>query len=277
MEARTRLRKFLSVTHSVRVLRQENKGVARTRNELCSRAGGDLIAFLDADDIWHPEYLSVQSTRFREHPQAVALFTGQVLFHGHDDYTWDSRDALGSYTSEVVGPIEFFVRLCTTGRYGSAFCCVPKEIVTQAGPEPFSSTLGSAEDFYMFSSLCLLNRIIVRTPAQLVAYRRTPGSLSANRLKISGDSLEAFRLLESRFHKQAWPDLVEEFDRRFASARRTYSRCLMATGRVLEAREQLRGSLANSHDPASRARALALLLLTYMPSRAQPRWLSQTP
>src|SRR5580658_2014305 len=38
----------------VQVFRQENSGLAAARNALFRRATGDLVAFLDADDIWHP-------------------------------------------------------------------------------------------------------------------------------------------------------------------------------------------------------------------------------
>lgn len=265
-----------SYEQRVHVFRQENRGVAAARNALCARASGDLIAFLDADDIWHPDYLAVQANRFTEYPQAAAFFTGQMVFSGYGGYTWDGCETANTWTREMIGPVAFFARLCKTGKYGSAFCCVPKEIITHAGPQPFSSTLASAEDFYLFASICLLNRNVIYTPTPLVAYRRTPGSLSANRIKIFAEVVEAFRLLERRFHEEARPGLVNEFDLRFASARRTYCRCLMLAGRIPEAREQLLLSLENSHNPESLTKSLAMLLLTYLPSLVQPRWAIHT-
>ena len=42
----------------INLISQENKGVSKARNLGISRAKGDLIAFLDADDEWKPQFLS---------------------------------------------------------------------------------------------------------------------------------------------------------------------------------------------------------------------------
>src|ERR1035438_3553301 len=62
-----------SFTSRVTVLHQVNQGVASARNELVARSQGDLVAFLDADNIWHPQYLEAQRKLATAHPDAVAF------------------------------------------------------------------------------------------------------------------------------------------------------------------------------------------------------------
>src|ERR1035438_3408854 len=51
----------------VTVFRQSNQGAAHARNFLCAQARNDMLAFLDADDIWHPRYLEVQQRLIERH------------------------------------------------------------------------------------------------------------------------------------------------------------------------------------------------------------------
>lgn len=50
----------------------ENKGAAYSRNRATVLAKGDFIAFLDADDLWHPEKLEQQLRFMSEHNCAVS-------------------------------------------------------------------------------------------------------------------------------------------------------------------------------------------------------------
>lgn len=53
----------------VRYLRQDNAGPAAARNRGVEVSEGDLIAFQDADDLWHPEKLDRQVARFVARPE----------------------------------------------------------------------------------------------------------------------------------------------------------------------------------------------------------------
>jgi teichuronic acid biosynthesis glycosyltransferase TuaG len=55
---------------SIRVIRLEpNAGPASARNAGWDAAKGDYVAFLDADDSWHPRKLEIQTRFMLEHPE----------------------------------------------------------------------------------------------------------------------------------------------------------------------------------------------------------------
>jgi glycosyltransferase involved in cell wall biosynthesis len=63
---------------SMRLLRQENRGVSAARNAGVAAARADLIAFLDSDDIWLPGKLACQAEFFRRHPAALICQTEEL-------------------------------------------------------------------------------------------------------------------------------------------------------------------------------------------------------
>jgi glycosyltransferase involved in cell wall biosynthesis len=66
----------------VKVVRQRQAGPAAARNRGMSEARGDLVAFLDADDLWHPRKLEVQMRGFDSEPELELSFTLLRNFSG---------------------------------------------------------------------------------------------------------------------------------------------------------------------------------------------------
>jgi glycosyltransferase involved in cell wall biosynthesis len=54
-------------------IRQENQGVSAARNTGVRAAKGNLIAFLDSDDVWHPRKLELQLHYLKEYPEVALL------------------------------------------------------------------------------------------------------------------------------------------------------------------------------------------------------------
>ena len=59
----------------VRYIKQENAGVCAARNRGVAESGGELIAFLDADDIWEPTKLEKQIAKFDD-PEVGLVHSG---------------------------------------------------------------------------------------------------------------------------------------------------------------------------------------------------------
>jgi glycosyltransferase involved in cell wall biosynthesis len=258
----------------VSVFWQANGGLARARNALIARASGDLITFLDSDDIWHPKYIETQSKLFEKYPHAVAFFTGHVNFSKGDTYEWQEDPFASTQSTELIPPTEFFRRYnAATGPFGCfSYCAVPMDVLKQLGSEPFKEQ--GAEDSYCCSLLSLLGSVVYcSTP--LAAYRVRADSLSADHVWTFGVWVHTFEILQDRFKEVACPGLLRAFGMAFAAKRRCYAKLLMGVGKSKEARSQLRLSLQNSFALTSQGKSLAMLLLTYLPSQFQPAWPSR--
>jgi glycosyltransferase involved in cell wall biosynthesis len=59
----------------IRMIRQENAGVSAARNRGIAEARAELIAFLDADDEWYPEFLSKIISLTENYPEANVYAT----------------------------------------------------------------------------------------------------------------------------------------------------------------------------------------------------------
>lgn len=69
---------------SVRLIQRANGGVASARNQAVRESQGEFIAFLDADDRWHPDKLRCQVDALRRHSGAVlcrTLVTHDLQLH----------------------------------------------------------------------------------------------------------------------------------------------------------------------------------------------------
>ena len=115
--------------HGVRIIATEHGGIARARNLGVAAARGDLIAFLDADDIWTDGSLSVRVGYLEQHPEIDFVFGAMLGFLDPDSPppAWFPPRLV---TEPSGGAIQTFV--------------VRREVFARTGP--FDETLVVGED-----------------------------------------------------------------------------------------------------------------------------------
>lgn len=71
--------------NGVRLIRQDNQGQLSAVAAGVRLASGNFVAFLDADDLWEPDYLKRVSDIYRENPKVTFVHTDMQMFGDMSD------------------------------------------------------------------------------------------------------------------------------------------------------------------------------------------------
>ncbi|MEO1124749.1 MAG: glycosyltransferase [Cyanobacteria bacterium J06635_15] len=161
----------------LRVLSQPNQGCSTARNLGIAQATGDYIAFLDADDLWHPTKLEKQVRCLDGNPQVALVNTGIT------NIDQQGNPLKGDYLPNEADSNWPNILLENPIHCGSV-PLVRRSCFEQLGD--FDTHLKSAEDWDMWIRIAA-NFQIAALAEHLVYYRIHPGSKS-HRLQFHLDS-----------------------------------------------------------------------------------------
>jgi GT2 family glycosyltransferase len=154
----------------VRVVRQENAGVAAARNRGIEEAGGELIAFCDADDILFPEHLAAL-VEVWERYGGIATANSLWLFPG------GIHPSRRRYKGRFPAPGRQR-RAILEQNFVSTLSLFPKALVEEIGP--FDTELAVAEDWDFWLRAIYAGHRVALQPKPLSLYRWGTGGLSAD-------------------------------------------------------------------------------------------------
>jgi glycosyltransferase involved in cell wall biosynthesis len=134
---------------SLRLCRQENRGVSAARNRGLAEAGGELIAFLDSDDLWLPEKLAVQASYLRTFPQAALCHTEEIWLRRGRRVNPRRRHAKASGKA--------FAELLRESLISPSAVVIRRAVLEGAGG--FDERLPACEDYALWLTLARTHRI----------------------------------------------------------------------------------------------------------------------
>ena len=146
-------------------IEQPNRGVSAARNLAIQSARGDFLAFLDADDVWLPQYLEVQLNFLNEHPGAVAAISDVLRFGEAAPKPYERR----MLASDNLNLLSFDDMLRRKGGQLPSATVVRRASAVASGL--FDESMRVGEDIDFCIRVCFPDGTIGYTKQLLVKYR----------------------------------------------------------------------------------------------------------
>lgn len=156
----------------LKILSQENAGVAAARNRGVKESKGEYVAFLDADDWWEPEFLQEIDKLIVEYPDAGIYATNYVYYK-----PGKTRVALNLPRGYMNYPVAYLhsdmmpVTSITT--------CMQRKVFDEMGGFPEGIKLG--EDFLLWAKTAVLYKVAFCEKALAYYNNDVPASFRATR------------------------------------------------------------------------------------------------
>lgn len=174
----------------IRYIRKKNGGVATARNRGMQEANGDAIAFLDADDTWHPRKLEIQ-VAFLQQNDRVGLVGTRTI-------DWPNESFATLPTEMPAATAVKFEQMVVKNLFTTSSMLVRKSVVDKVGE--FDPELRGPED-YDFWLRCLRIMDAANLESPLTGYREVPGSLGKRAVSMEAGMQ---RILDKLTAAGAW-------------------------------------------------------------------------
>jgi len=174
----------------VRYLYQLNQGVASARNLAVSEAGGEFLAYLDADDMYHPNRLEAQVAFLDAHSECGLVHSDFDILDENDRITTHSFNRATGRSVPKGNCLMYLLEYCHIQ--------VPSVLERRVCYDRiggFEQLAHPAEDYLHWIQVALHGYAIGYIDEPLALYRRRPTSASASPYKNAVGLCEMLSIL----------------------------------------------------------------------------------
>jgi len=161
----------------------DNSGSGIARNTSIERASGDVIAFLDSDDLWDSGFLE-ESLRFMRNKEAA------IVFSSYRRASEDLSEELGVFVVPARVDYNSMLKSCAIS------CLTGMYHVERCGGKVFMPPIRKRQDYCLWLTLLKKTRYAYGLPSVLATYRVRSDSVSRNKIKAAQYQWHVYRKIE---------------------------------------------------------------------------------
>lgn len=156
---------------AVRYVRQPNQGLSSARNTAIRKSSAEIIALLDADDLWEPNYLEIMIDLFERNPHMGGVYCGYQYINA-------KGETVGRPIAKVVPPDQFRKIVIDQGNWLVPSAVIFRKSVAEE-VQLFDKLIGPVADTDLWVRMSNL-ATFAGLPDVLVKYRCHGGNMSKN-------------------------------------------------------------------------------------------------
>ena len=171
-------------------IKQANQGASAARNAALSRATGEYIAYLDADDLWHPEKLARQVEYLDANPSCGFVHTEVAVIDEQDSVLYAR---FNQETGRTVPQGKCLRDILQRSHIQTLTVLERRSAFDRAGK--FDLRLPVAQDYLHWIQVALQGYEVGYLPEPLGQYRWRAGSLMSSQRRLLGDFTKIYEML----------------------------------------------------------------------------------
>jgi teichuronic acid biosynthesis glycosyltransferase TuaG len=172
--------KYADAYPNIIIKRQENKGQAIARNRGIELSSGELITFLDSDDLWMPHTLERLYETLRQEKVDFVFCSFSRLENGQlEDEPLDEFPAGKLKADQMLALLSLYNPLVIHG-----VLTFRQWVIEAGGFEIKPKLLNCSEDYNLWIRVALLGKSFFGLPTRLAIYRRHAAGTHTNTIKM---------------------------------------------------------------------------------------------